>query len=747
MSSTSYWNTDDTPQDSAPTSAADLAAPDQALSDQATMALPKLSDADAMPTDAPASEASRKRAKRRPATAKRRRRVAKRTIEDVLGGSSSRARKTSAQIARKRRLKRRLRGQLDHSPSPAQATDAAQPEDKGVDKAPSKDAATETERDRAIGAKKRRRKASGSEGPRKVRRRRRRRPGSDTAAAVRDEAPASADGAPAAKRKRRRRKVARHLSDEQRKTGKRAEAKHLAKDTGQGGSTHGKGAHKEPVVNEPTPAIKRLGAAVLAIPAAIGRLFARIRDAVIKYHRTPQFRACVAVLVLYVLLSLFFSWRYLPGTTINGRPASLRTANAVAPRLSAVSEYETQVSGEGIELALTGADLGLELNREAFVQEAAAYLPSFAWPAQLLEARDFEVAHAISFDEQALATALGRQVSAANRHATPTKDATLGYDAKAEDFVVTTEEQGDMLGFSLTLDLVAHGIETLQNTITVDASAYVQPATRAADPRMQHALHDARGLLHEQVNLMIEGKRVYTIPSTLLRKWIIVGKDYGLTGDKGAITEWADGVLAYKLNTVGTTRTFTRTDDGKRVEVSGGTYGWAIDSSKLAELLCEHINALSADDVEVPMQGKGVDYVLGGQDWGNRYVDIDLSEQYVRLFDEDSELIWSSECVTGNISEGHDTVLGVFSIQDKEPNATLTGLDYDYDGEPDYENVVGYWMPFYGGYGLHDALWRDYFGYDAFVYDGSHGCVNLPYYAAQLLFELVEIGDPVIVHW
>ena len=30
---------------------------------------------------------------------------------------------------------------------------------------------------------------------------------------------------------------------------------------------------------------------------------------------------------------------------------------------------------------------------------------------------------------------------------------------------------------------------------------------------------------------------------------------------------------------------------------------------------------------------------------------------------------------------------------------------------------------------------------------GSHGCVNLPPYAAAELFGIVEIGDVVVSHW
>ena len=55
-------------------------------------------------------------------------------------------------------------------------------------------------------------------------------------------------------------------------------------------------------------------------------------------------------------------------------------------------------------------------------------------------------------------------------------------------------------------------------------------------------------------------------------------------------------------------------------------------------------------------------------------------------------------------------------------------------------------MPFNGGIGFHDATWRGSFGGDIYVWGGSHGCVNMPYYNAEELFYEVEEGMPVIVY-
>ena len=58
----------------------------------------------------------------------------------------------------------------------------------------------------------------------------------------------------------------------------------------------------------------------------------------------------------------------------------------------------------------------------------------------------------------------------------------------------------------------------------------------------------------------------------------------------------------------------------------------------------------------------------------------------------------------------------------------------------DYTTYVNFWMPFLGGYGLHDATWRGSFGGDIYHYDGSHGCVNLPYDAAAEIYDNISVG-------
>ena len=152
------------------------------------------------------------------------------------------------------------------------------------------------------------------------------------------------------------------------------------------------------------------------------------------------------------------------------------------------------------------------------------------------------------------------------------------------------------------------------------------------------------------------------------------------------------------------------------------------------------------------------------------------------IFVKDGELVLSSYIVSGKAGK-FDTPRGTFSILHKGRNVQLKGevtVKGEYEEVPlsdaeiaklraeaeaqgkdpdsvpttkkepkkeDWDVTVNYWMAFVGGmYGFHDATWRSYFGGYIYTYDGSHGCVNLPLWAAETLYNNVEVGTPVFIN-
>lgn len=118
------------------------------------------------------------------------------------------------------------------------------------------------------------------------------------------------------------------------------------------------------------------------------------------------------------------------------------------------------------------------------------------------------------------------------------------------------------------------------------------------------------------------------------------------------------------------------------------------------------------------------------------YISISISQQKLWYY-KNNALIISSNIVTGHKNK-HDTPKGTFRIRSKTRNTYLTGVDY--------RSFVYYWMPIYGQVGLHDATWRSSFGGNIYTYNGSHGCINLPFNVAKTIFETAPIGTKVTVY-
>ena len=115
-----------------------------------------------------------------------------------------------------------------------------------------------------------------------------------------------------------------------------------------------------------------------------------------------------------------------------------------------------------------------------------------------------------------------------------------------------------------------------------------------------------------------------------------------------------------------------------------------------------------------------------------------MTQQHLWYY-KDGALVADGDVVTGNKALNHSTPVGTYRITYKEKNATLKGEDY--------ESKVTYWMPFNGNIGVHDAIWRDKFGGQIYLTNGSHGCVNAPYALAEKIFNNIEAGIPVICYY
>jgi lipoprotein-anchoring transpeptidase ErfK/SrfK len=171
-----------------------------------------------------------------------------------------------------------------------------------------------------------------------------------------------------------------------------------------------------------------------------------------------------------------------------------------------------------------------------------------------------------------------------------------------------------------------------------------------------------------------------------------------------------------------------------------GVEGTAIDRDPLEKALANAI--MTKRDLRYEITSHSVPFKTQSTsvislDYG-QYIEVNLSRQHLWVW-QDHNVIYESALTSGATGAGFGTVTGLFSIYYKTTNTHLRGIGYDVP--------VKYWMPFYSGYGLHDASWRNgKFGGQDYYYGGSHGCVNLPDAAAAFIYNWSSIGTPVWVH-
>lgn len=199
--------------------------------------------------------------------------------------------------------------------------------------------------------------------------------------------------------------------------------------------------------------------------------------------------------------------------------------------------------------------------------------------------------------------------------------------------------------------------------------------------------------------------------------------------------------LAAEYDTYGAERTFESTR-GDTVTVKGGTYGTRLNQKAEVKYLLEAFLERSGaqrtkEEIHIPVYERKALH-RGKNDIGSTYIEVDMTEQKMYYYEE-GELLLETEVVTGRTGRGWGTPEGVNYVYNKQKNRILRGEGY--------ASPVKFWMPVNGGIGIHDANWRDEFGGEIYKRNGSHGCINTPKEVMPQLYEMVEIGTPVILFY
>ncbi len=160
------------------------------------------------------------------------------------------------------------------------------------------------------------------------------------------------------------------------------------------------------------------------------------------------------------------------------------------------------------------------------------------------------------------------------------------------------------------------------------------------------------------------------------------------------------------------------THDGRVVHLTDGTLGNSVDVDAITDEVYDKLCADTSGPIEVEVKYKHKmddDEEKYASDIGNTYIEISLDEQHMYYY-KNGMLQLDTNVVTGKTSAKCDTKEGVYYVYYKQKNRTLIGETY--------RSFVKYWMAFNRHVGIHDASWRKNWAEDAYIREGSHGCVN-----------------------
>ncbi len=457
-----------------------------------------------------------------------------------------------------------------------------------------------------------------------------------------------------------------------------------------------------------------------------------------KKRRLIVFNAVLIVLVIaYIGGVIYYGKHFSNNTYLNGYNISNMTVSEVDTMLhqNVLDSYSMEVVFKNGTETISVGDGNMYVEPSISVLEIKQKQNPFLWLLNLGTKNEYNVDYIPYYDVEVLTAYIETFDAMKPENMTPSKDAYVTFrDGEA---VIVPDVTGTVINKELLISVITAALDGYSEAVNVDEmECYVKADITSDSPSIATAYENANDYLSIEASYEFCEDYTYTLTTEELAGMAYVDNKGQVKISKTNAQLFVED-FAERFSTVQEERKF-KTHNGDLILVEGGKwYGWIINPEKEFEEFYELITAKKSFTKEPVCDRKGYSY-CELNDIGDTYVEVDLTQQHVYVY-IDGKLEIHSHCVTGDMGSGHKTPGGVYSITYMALDVVLTGADY--------ESPVTFWMPFNGGIGLHDATWRGSFEEDTYLYDGSHGCVNLPWENARDIFYMVESGMPVICYW
>lgn len=450
------------------------------------------------------------------------------------------------------------------------------------------------------------------------------------------------------------------------------------------------------------------------------------------------------LLSAYIAGAVYFSSHFFFNTKINGYDCSGKSEQQAKSDLNNyLAEYELEIHGKAGENAIIkGSEIQLEYDQNADIGDHIKHQSYFLWPLSFFyDGEDIRLK--TKFDTMKLSEAID-SLEFLQEETVESKSAYPKYDGN--QFVIEPEVYGNAVDKEVLEQKAGKLIADLEPVLDLEKEeCYAMPDY----VRDSEEVVAAADLMNKYCNTSITYSmdEEVVIDRSTISQWISADESMQVTINEDAVREWLKK-FGEKYDTLGKTRSFV-TPTGKQATVAGGTYGWMIDEAAELTYLLDAIKTGEALIREPAYCDGATAATYSIPDWGTTYIEVDLTEQHMWLV-KDGQVYMETDVVTGEPIPSKITPEGVYEILDKKLDEVLVGEIVPSTGQPEYRTPVDYWMRVtWSGIGFHDAIWQSAFGGELYKIPGtgSHGCINMPLDKAATLYEQIEVGYPVIIHY
>ncbi len=474
--------------------------------------------------------------------------------------------------------------------------------------------------------------------------------------------------------------------------------------------------------------------------------------------------AGVLILVCAALFAVVFvnyrSQTFMSRTSINGFDVSGQTIGEAIETVR--SEYDTAIvkifEGETQEQSGRLKDYGYLLDEagiQALVEKTMSLQKeNFGTVFQALTGRSrYQMTLPISFDSDRFAQVV--KASRLKDARIATSDAELVFDENAKEYSIKSEVYGNEFSDEQFQTLVKEKIDEFTSkgseeksgelVINIPEEFYEKPQVLSGDSILMNR-RDAYNKYCKAEIVYTFGDTTETLDWSTIQDFVKLNENGDGYLQEDLIRSWLSE-FAGRHDTRFYERHFTTTY-GNTVTFPGNMneYGYTTNESAEYEQLVQDIasnTTVTREPIYYTTNDYGNPVFLsrnGQDDLNGTYVEVNISAQHLWFY-KNGGLVIDSDFVSGSVAKNAETQTGVFPLAYKESPSVLVGSNAA-DG---YETKVQFWMPFYEGQGLHDATWRSSFGGEIYKTSGSHGCINLPYSVAEVIYNNIEGGTAIVV--